>query len=499
MMITPSRIAAGVAVLTLVIFSIDLMVPLGVAGGVPYVAVVLMGLWLPRRRDVVIIAVVTSAATITAYFLSPPGGTEWMVLTNRGLALFAIWVCTLIMTLRKETQYELIVENRRAENYLEISEAVIVHLDPRRRIRLINQRGCEVLGYERHELIGQDWMEICVLEDQREEIGTVHDQVLANHENRFEYFENEVITRSGERRHITWHNKVEYDNRGRPVGTVSAGHDITDLKRVENQLRLAQAELEHRVVERTRELEIEKERAQIANRTKTEFLNITSHELRTPLNAIIGFSSMMTNQVFGKLENQRYESYATDIYNSGSYLLEIINDILDVSKIEAKQIDLDEDTIDLEKDLQACLHMVSDKVRDSGILLKTAVAENLPLLKGDRRRVKQIVVNLLSNSAKFTPDGGAIVLCAGVVDGAIQIRVSDTGIGIPEQNQSAIFDPFVKVENSYVSTQEGTGLGLPIVKSLVEMHGGTIDLESSEGQGSVFTVTFPAERSLNLI
>lgn len=491
-------IASGAVILTLIIFFIDLMLPLGVAAGVPYVAVALMGVWLPSRRHMVLIAVFTSVATIAGHFLSPASGGEWMDVPNRAFALFAIWICTLIMTLRKEAQYELVMENHRAEDYLEISESIIVHLDRQGLIRLINQHGCEALGYGPEELIGQSWADVFVSQEHRETINKVHQQMLSGENHEFEYFESEVTTKSGDKRHFAWHSKVEYNKRREPLGTLSAGHDITSLKRVERQLRHAHGELEQRVVARTRELNIEKERAQLANRSKTEFLNITSHELRTPLNAIIGFSGMMTSQVFGKMANVKYEGYAKDILNSGRYLLEIINDILDVSKIEANEIALEEDTIDLSKDLKTCVKMIEEKAVDADISLVMTIAEDLPLLKGDMRRVKQIVVNLLSNSVKFTPKGGKVELRCLVVDGRIQIQVKDSGIGISEQNQKTVFDPFFKVENSYISTHNGTGLGLPLVKALTELHGGVIDLESKDAQGTKVTITFPHARSMAL-
>lgn len=226
-------IVAWAAFLTLNIFAIDLMIPLGIAGAVPYVGVVLLGLWLPKRRHVIILAEITTLATILGYFLSPAGGIEWMVLANRALAIFAIWVCALIVTLRKETQYELIVENRRAENYLDISDAIIVHLDPHQRIRRINDHGSKLLGYEAQELIGKDWMDLCIAKDTQEKVFAVHAQVLSGNPNQFAEFENDIITKSGERRHIAWKNKTEYDGLGQLAGTLSAGYDITDRKRAE--------------------------------------------------------------------------------------------------------------------------------------------------------------------------------------------------------------------------------------------------------------------------
>lgn len=489
-------VVAGAAALTLIIFLIDLAVPLGVAGGVPYVVVVMMGLWLPKRRHVVILATVSSFATLLGFLLSPAGGIEWMVVANRGLALFAIWVCALILTMRKETQYELIVENRRADNYLDISEAIIVHLDPHFRIRRINSHGCNLLGYQEHELVGRSWLDFCLTEDRHKDRTACNVEVVSCLYCRFQCFENEIISKDGDRRNIAWKTKDEFDRLGRLVGTLAAGHDVTDLKRVENRLRLAHEEMEERVKERTTELEIAREHAQAANRSKTEILNITSHELRTPLNAIIGFSGMMTNQVFGALENKKYREYAEDIHQSGQFLLEVINDILDVGKIEADEISLDIEAFDIVAVLESCMHLIENKADQAGIQLNARYSKNLPPMKGDRRRVKQIIINLLTNAVKFTPRGGRITLFCDSTDDGVRIAVSDTGIGIPEDKLQSVFQSFYKVKHAYINTHQGIGLGLPIVKSLVEMHGGNVELTSKEGSGTTITVSFPPDDTI---
>jgi len=275
--------------------------------------------------------------------------------------------------------------------------------------------------------------------------------------------------------------------------------EITERQYAQESLQQANASLEARVAERTRQLQLETTKAELANKTKTEFLNNMSHELRTPLNAIIGFSDMIRSETFGPLENTRYLEYINDIYHSGSFLLDIISDILDISKIETATLCLDEETVDIPQLLKACEVVVSGRARERGIKLVFKVASNLPALLADKRRVMQVIVNLLSNAVKFTAPGGKVTIEAGLNrNKAHFFKVEDCGIGIPENHLQHIFEPFGRVENSFVREHEGVGLGLPIAKSLVEQHGGSLVLSSQENIGTVVEVTFPKTRVINI-
>jgi signal transduction histidine kinase len=215
-----------------------------------------------------------------------------------------------------------------------------------------------------------------------------------------------------------------------------------------------------------------------------------SHELRTPLNAIIGFSEVLTERMFGEL-NDKQEEYLKDIHASGQHLLSLINDILDLSKIEAGRMELNLSSFDLPSTLDNALTLIKERAGRRGIALKLDVDERIDSFVADERKVKQVLLNLLSNAVKFTPEGGRVTLAAAPADGAVQIAVTDSGIGIAPEDQAAIFEEFRQVGTATAQKSEGTGLGLTLAKKFVELHGGTIWVESEPGKGSTFTFTLP--------
>jgi signal transduction histidine kinase len=227
-----------------------------------------------------------------------------------------------------------------------------------------------------------------------------------------------------------------------------------------------------------------------ASRHKSEFLANMSHELRTPLNAIIGFSEVLIEKMFGEL-NDKQDEYLRDIYASGRHLLSLINDILDLSKIEAGRMELELSKFDLPSALENALTLVRERASRHGLTLRLDVDGRLDDLVADERKVKQILLNLLSNAVKFTPEGGRIVVAATLGDGAAEITVADTGIGIAPEDQAAVFEEFRQVGTDYARKHEGTGLGLALTKKFVELHGGTIWVKSVVGQGSTFGFTLP--------
>jgi signal transduction histidine kinase len=235
--------------------------------------------------------------------------------------------------------------------------------------------------------------------------------------------------------------------------------------------------------------------AELGNRSKSEFLAAMSHELRTPLNAIIGFSEIMSKEMFGPLGAPNYREYANDIHASGTHLLDIINDILDVARVEAGKLKLRDADIDVRAMIDKSVRLVRERAREAGLQLGVDVADNLPVLLADERLLKQSITNLLTNAIKFTPKGGAIVLTAGAdASGGLTIAVRDSGIGIDAENLEKVFTPFYQVDSTLARAQEGLGLGLPLVKSFVELHGGTVSIASKPGRGTIVRLHFPAER-----
>jgi two-component system cell cycle sensor histidine kinase PleC len=299
------------------------------------------------------------------------------------------------------------------------------------------------------------------------------------------------------------------ERRTKDGGYVSVGTDITRIKEheqklVDNDLRLratvidlkrSQTTLEAQAIELVdlaQKYSDEKNRAEEANQTKSKFLANMSHELRTPLNAIIGFSEVMGSGMFGSLGSEKYAEYCHDILTSGHYLLEVINDILDMSKIEAGRMKLDMETLDLSKTLAESLRVVSGRADDKHLTLDTDIEGTVPVV-ADRRAIKQIIVNLLSNAVKFTPDGGKVTVRCRRRRNSVVLLIADSGIGIAPQSLARLGQPFEQVESQLTKTYHGSGLGLAIAKSLTNLHGGSMKLRSTLGVGTVVWVSLPRD------
>ncbi|OAN50741.1 histidine kinase [Paramagnetospirillum marisnigri] len=263
-------------------------------------------------------------------------------------------------------------------------------------------------------------------------------------------------------------------------GLILSFTDVTDRKHTEQTLRHA------------------KDEAERGNRAKNTFLANISHELRTPLNAIIGFSEMMKHEIFGPLEPANYRTYVDDIHDSGMHLLELINDILDMSKAEAGMTDLQESPVDVIEVIRTSIRLMTRRASNSGIQIVDSLPDRLPLLLADERRIRQVMLNLLSNAVKFTDDGGRVEISAHLTQfDDYQITITDNGIGMTPEDLTRVMEPFVQADTRLSRKYEGSGLGLPLTKALVNAHGGQLLLDSAIGRGTSAIVTFPASRVLH--
>ncbi len=251
--------------------------------------------------------------------------------------------------------------------------------------------------------------------------------------------------------------------------------DITDRRQAEEQLRLALVD------------------AETANQAKSDFLATMSHELRTPLNAIIGFSDMIEGQYFGALGSEKYSEYARDIHSSSEHLLALVNDILDLSAIEAGKHPLLREEVNFKELASECIQIIIPAAGQKNIAVSVEVPDQSPLLFADRRAIKQILFNLLSNAVKYTPGGGRIVVAATTDSASYVISVSDTGVGVAVEKLAGLTEPFVRGESDPHVAQKGTGLGLAIVKSLTDLHGGEVQIISEVGVGTSVSISMPRQ------
>jgi len=611
----PAKVIFLAAVLSAVIFAFDLAVPLGVASGVAYVAVVLLGIWMPRPQHVLALAAITTLLTITGYYLSPPGNFIWMVLANRALALLVIWISAVLIVQRKRGERELI---EREQKYRDLTDGSIqgIAVIQDDVIAFANQSYAAIFGYTVDELIGKPVDEINAPEEreflaQRQRDRMLGKEVPARFEFRAHNKEGALVWVESISQPVSW--------KARPAFQVTL-IDISDHKKLEQELELRRSDLEDQVSRRTANLhesearfrdliegsiqgvaiyswdwkplfanqavadmfgyespddfltldnsavllapnELERMQsyrdariatgeppdryqfkgilkdgtarwfehivrpvtwrgqeafqattvdvtehrlaedklrralvdAEQANQAKSDFLATMSHELRTPLNAIIGFSDMIEGQYFGRLGSEKYKEYAHDIHSSSEHLLALVNDILDLSAIEAGKQPLIKDYL-IVKDVAAdCSPIIFNASREKNIEFSVEAADDLPPLYADKRAIKQILFNLLTNAVKYTQTGGKIILTATATNGFHSLEIKDSGIGVPAEKLASLTDPFVRTESDPHMPQEGTGLGLAIVNSLVDLHGGELDIKSEVGVGTTVTVLLPSK------
>lgn len=396
------------------------------------------------------------------------------------------------------------------KNVLDNSADMIVTTDSDRRIVEFNKGASRILGYTREEMVGTKVESLWIRPEERNEILELMDKYgyVSN-------YETQLKDRNGNTVDISLTLSYIGNGNGGKTGTVGISKDITEKKKLEKaidernrELQELNERLEVKVVERTAELRKANKELEKANMLKSKFIATMSHELRTPLNSILGFSELLMEGALDPIA-EKQKRYATNIYNSGSHLLQLINNILDIAKIESGKIELNYESFSVQNavtEVESVIRPLANRKKQD---LELNISDQTELIKADKVKFKQILYNLLSNAVKFTPDHGKIMLDAEIIDDSstdagvsamkllqlhntfLRLSVTDTGIGIRKEDHDRIFAEFEQVDSSYSRRYEGTGLGLSLTKKLVELHGGEIRVESEEGKGSKFIVTMP--------
>jgi len=403
-----------------------------------------------------------------------------LVVAGLGLTTALLWAVGILFAARLFRRQlaldrQLTSSEQRFRDYAEVASDWYWEVDENRRIIFLSELYYTLTGTKQLSVLGQDateflrsyaadaesWANLAPFDRQK---------AIRGVRLRYPRTDGSVI-------YLSVSAKPCFDESGAFAGYRGVGSDITAAFEAGRSLREA------------------KERAEIANRAKSEFLANMSHELRTPLNAIIGFSEIIMNRIFGSDNLERYDSYARDINSSGRHLLSIIDEILDLSKIEAGREELDEGTIDLDELIASTRRLFNGRFDLAELSLTVDLPSPSPMIACDTTKLKQCLSNLLSNSLKFTPAGGEIAILAGITDQRdLAITISDTGVGIASTDIPTVMAPFGQVESAFQRAHPGTGLGLPLTRALIELHGGTFHIDSVLGKGSTVTLTLPGSR-----
>ncbi|NQW02254.1 MAG: transporter substrate-binding domain-containing protein [Rhodospirillales bacterium] len=341
-----------------------------------------------------------------------------------------------------------------------------------------NKAAERIFGYTHAEAVGRCPTEIILPVALHENIGEIYALLLA--QGGGTQNTNENLTKSGKTITCEWFNTPIVNQNGEVTGVASLVQDISD--RLHSEQKLLEA----------------KEAAEKANKAKSEFLAVMSHDLRTPLNAIMGFSDMMRQKAFGPIGEARYEDYIEDIHSSGALLVSLINDVLDLSKIEAGKYELIEEPVSLPALIDVCTRQFRTQLGLSNLTLDVDIPPAFPPLKGDERALIQVLNNLLSNAIKFTSAGGMVLVSVGLTDeNSVVIKVKDTGMGMTKDGIDKALRPFEHANSRYAREHQGTGLGLHLCKNLMNLFGGNLTIESKVGMGTSVTLSFPPDRTLN--
>ena len=393
----------------------------------------------------------------------------------------------------EEKNKEVIQTLERIKAILDNTTSVIYMKDTDGRYILINRQYELLFGVTNEAIQGKTDFDIFPAEAAE---AFRKNDLLALKENRPIELEEKAPHRDGIHEYISIKFPL-HDASGKVNAICGISTDITERKKAEAILKDYSKRLEGTVATRTRELKAAKEEAEYANRAKTEFLANMSHDLRTPLNVIVGFAEMMETRTFGPLGDPHYEEYVIDIRDSGSLLINLIDDILDISKVEAGKYELYEETLDITSLIQSSVKMISTLAEARKLHLVTNIEPNIPMLRGDEKVITQILNNLLSNAIKFTPADGEITASAKTdEDGSINVLIADTGKGMSRHGITKALKPFEQTDGAHSKRHEGTGLGLYLCQKFIKLHGGDIKLQSKVGKGTTVTVRFPPERTV---
>jgi PAS domain S-box-containing protein len=388
---------------------------------------------------------------------------------------FALWVVRLLSD--SQLQAAELAESRRVL----LKAQTLAQLGSYRRLFATQEivwsvEACRILGYPPG--MAPDSVERYLALVHPDDVGLIGDSLRAVQEGRSDSYDFRIVDAHGEIRHLHAMGTPEFDSSGIAIAVDGIIQDITDRKQMEQALRDARDAAEH------------------GSRAKSEFLANMSHELRTPLNAIIGFSEIMREEILGPVGVPKYREYLGDINSSAQHLLLIINDILDIARIEAGRIELKEGRIDLKRMIEECTRMLHGRIADAGLKLETSYENGVPWCIGDERLLRQVLLNLASNAIKFTPSGGRVRIQLGrKVGGELTLAVQDTGIGMTADESAMALRPFGQVQGAFVRSRDGVGLGLPLAKSFVELHGGALQVDSAPGRGTTVMVNLPPWRA----
>jgi PAS domain S-box-containing protein len=404
---------------------------------------------------------------------------------------------------RKNAESKLDESEQKYRELVESANSIILRWNAQGYVTFLNLFGQQFFGYSSEEIVGQHIIGtiVPVTDSAGRDLQNLMQQICLDTKI-FEQNVNENMRRGGERVWISWTNKVVLDAQGQVVEILSIGNDITERLRAEKEIRELNASLEKRVIERTGELQSALVRAEAADRIKSAFLATMSHELRTPLNSIIGFTGIILQGMAGPLNPEQAKQLGM-VRGSAKHLLELINDVLDISKIEAGQLEVRAEPFNLIAVIERVVSLLTPVAEKKGLLLHTSITSDLGEISSDRRRLEQILINLINNAIKFT-EKGSITITAELLrefrttpDASpapyVKLRVADTGIGIKPEDLELLFLPFRQIDSGLSRMHEGTGLGLAICRRLLELMGGQISATSVWSKGTEFIVLLPLQ------